>query len=382
MSRRVGTNPPPHPLPQGGEAGGGWRWWHVCVAVGAGLSLLTAIGWAAERWGGGRSLEAANKSGARWAGRRGHAGGRGGRRSRGGKKGGGGRRRMSPETKVARVRQELAQVLSWMEKMERLVSDLPRIDDITVPSRGGGDGDDHRSGGGERAPSDERKEDADGVRGEETVRTLVRRTCTDRLEEHWRASGQTSDTRRQHVEAVLVSFAREGINRQRASFRRWQLSSFERYTIYETSERLGLTHRKEGDTIVISKLKFQIPPFDDDDEDQPGLRHNDATTPGAPRGAADSGPDQQDRQQGKEGAANEEEDDSAELDKRQRLNVERCKILEECLTLALLGLDSLVDCEEALPRSERKLMVHVCQQLLSVLDVWRAQLQHQEVSSP
>jgi hypothetical protein len=147
-----------------------------------------------------------------------------------------------------------------------------------------------------------------------------------------------------------VAFARDA-DRQRTAFSR-SLSSFERYAIYETSERLGLTHRKVGDAIVVSKLKFELPPF-----------------PGAQNGAKIDGED------GTEARSEEGEPTRKEEEEDTSVSLERCKILEECLTMALLDLDSLVEREEAVPREERKGLVTACQQLLAALDAWKAHLQ-------
>jgi hypothetical protein len=57
------------------------------------------------------------------------------------------------------------------------------------------------------------------------------------------------------------------------------------------------------------------------------------------------------------------------------VSLERCKILEECLTMSLLDLDSLVEHEDAVSREERKALVRACQQLLTALDAWRVHLQ-------
>jgi hypothetical protein len=169
--------------------------------------------------------------------------------------------------------------------------------------------------------------------------------CSNRVEEEWDPANTASDPARQRVEGALVAFARDA-DRQRTAFSR-SLSSFERYAVYETSERLGLTHRKVGDAIVVSKLKFELPPF-----------------PGSQNGAKIDGEDghEEARSEGEE-----EEDTSVSL--------ERCKILEECLTMALLDLDSLVGREEAVPREERKGLGTACQQLLAALDAWKAHLQ-------
>lgn len=307
------------------------------MAAGAGLSMLTFIGWAAERWGGEGGGSGHQVQRIPGMARRPRRGGGGGGGSKWKKKKRAERSKKTPEAKMARIRQEVKQVLTWMEKMERFVPGLPQLNKVAL---------------GNQSPSSNSDEDGDRDGKEESggvvpedVGAVIRKMCGNRVEEEWDPANTASDPARQRVEGALVAFARDA-DRQRTAFSR-SLSSFERYAVYETSERLGLTHRKVGDAIVVSKLKFELPPF-----------------PGSQNGAKIDGEDghEEARSEGEE-----EEDTSVSL--------ERCKILEECLTMALLDLDSLVEREEAVPREERKSLVTACQQLLAALDAWKAHLQ-------
>jgi hypothetical protein len=306
------------------------RWWHVCLAAGAGLSLLTLVGWASEQWGGEgarRQRHVQRISGSRRQ-RRGGGGGRGGGRW---KKKRAGCSSKTPESKVARIKQEVKQVLSWLEKMERCVPGLPPLDKVAVPPLQATSGEE----GGEKEASERPVH--------EGVGTVVRRACANTFEEEWDAANTASDPKRQRVERALVTFARDAA-RQRTAFSR-SLSSFERYAVYETSERLGLTHRKVGDSIVVTKLKFELPPCGAEDGKQ-------------------------------RGEATEEAVAGKEVDGEERsVSLERCKILEECLTMVLLDLDKLVELEDVVPRAERKSLVSTCQQLLAALDAWKVHLQ-------
>jgi len=246
---------------------------------------------------------------------------------------------------VARTKQEILQVLTWMDRMEQLQPSLPSFEEkasallvMVVGQHGEG-------------KEEEEEENA--------VRQQVRQACAngflqeveEREKKQKRNSGRsTGDRDRQRVEEALVAFARDD-ERQRTQFSRSALSSFERYVVYETSERLGLTHRKVGDAIVVSKLKFELRPL--------GGKHHD-------HGHDDDDDDDN---------AQEEENKSAMGEARASL--ERCQVLEECLTVSLLDLDSLSNSEEMIPRDERKNLVHICQTLLAVLEAWKAHLQQQ-----
>ncbi len=203
------------------------------------------------------------------------------------------------------------EILQWMQRMQNTLG-LIALEEALASAKD----DDHESNSGDQA---EKETNTEGASGRLLADSIIQMFASNKVESDIRY-GQGREARRLNIERQLVTFLDE-FGQVSASFSR-SLTPFERLTVYETAELLGLTHSKQQDHIVVRKLKFDVGPINEDESHEDTLK--------------------------------------------------RCTVLEELLTTALLELDAITG--ESVNREERKMLVVACQQLLHWLDSWKATL--------